>query len=264
MESKFRRRGNHSVFRVADKNSDQQVIELNTGETISHTNFFADTHKITLQHPDWPLIQIDRSSKFLPIELCYVQPNQVMPRYLIDPDLQSRLTDAANSMPPLKRFEKIQQSRDAIVSQDVHKLMQSFGLTIAKDPIKVMGRQLREPKFEGNLHKLADPVKEGLQRYLVFNFSQKVNRNFDEYYKNFFGELDPNNTRRGPPEGLLQTATHMGLSIAGRPLNTGREITADDLTNFNKAMDAFERYKTVNRYIPDIMTSHYIRGITVI
>ena len=213
------------------------------GKVMTIEQYFRDTYQVNIQYKNVPLIKVKGGSKekpiYWPVDVCHVYPNQAMPRNLIDPDIQSRLTEASNTMSPLKRFDKIQQARDSVVAEDQANgnLMNGFGLSIAHDPIKLTGRQLNPPNVKGDMKNLANPFPGGLKNYIVFNLSRKVQE------KGFFDSFEFFFKHQG--FGLIVTAGRMGLQIANKPMNSGNEINENELIPYNKAMIAFERYYKV-------------------
>lgn len=224
-----RQKRSHKIERVVKETSDQKKITLDSGESVTLTQFFAQVHEEVLKHPDWPLVQIKGNDKFLPIELCQVYPNQPLPKNMIDPTIQAELT-SASALKPRERFQNIQEERDKIVAEDGNHLMDNFGLTIGKNPILLEGRQLNEPKIRGTLNKLDKPAPNGLKKYVFFYLSRKYKNNLENNFKRFFHEK----------ESLVQVANDMGLEMARDPINKDR-LDLFSNADLNDPFMAFEK-----------------------
>ena len=131
-------------------------------------------YNIVLEYRNIPIILLkggQKNKKHLPVEVCYVYPNQPMPKNLIksSPTMTKAIIEETKCE-PLMKLSLIQDSMEVIANES-SEAMQMFGLTFNLKPIQLKGRVLKEPKLEGNQSKFKDGKE--LKEWCFFDFSRK-------------------------------------------------------------------------------------------
>ncbi|XP_012942742.1 protein argonaute-1 [Aplysia californica] len=124
-------------------------LQLNTGQTIECTvaRYFMEKHKMKLQHPHLPCLQVGQEQKhtYLPLEVCNVVGGQRCIKKLTDLQTSTMIKATARSAPDREK-EINNLIRKANFNADPY--LQTFGISINTQMMDVQGRVLTAPKLQ--------------------------------------------------------------------------------------------------------------------
>ncbi|KAI2635844.1 Piwi-domain-containing protein [Hypomontagnella submonticulosa] len=118
------------------------------GKYISVNDFFKDHHGKTLQHPNFPVVNVRTESDpvYLPLEVCEVAAGQVA-RVKLSPEQTAKMIKfALQSGGPTVQAEEIERNGLRSVGlSDTNESLETFGISVTPGLIIVPGRVLKTP-----------------------------------------------------------------------------------------------------------------------
>ncbi|XP_077990342.1 protein argonaute-2-like isoform X3 [Glandiceps talaboti] len=124
-------------------------LQLESGQTVECTvaKYFKDRHKLNLQYPYLPCLQVGQEQKhtYLPLEVCNIVAGQRCIKKLTDMQTSTMIKATARSAPDREReinslINKANFNSDPFV--------QEFGISISNQMTEIQGRVLPAPKLQ--------------------------------------------------------------------------------------------------------------------
>ncbi|XP_053203093.1 protein argonaute-4-like [Panonychus citri] len=135
----------HTIRSITQTPSTETFFRDKDGTTNCVADYFLNHYSIELQYPNLPCVEYS-ANRFIPIELCFVAPDQRNQRKLRD-ELIRIVSTHSTSQKPYQRVEGTVQSAHAISSQ---KVLDQFGIQLVPSPVIVQSRLLMSPKLKYN------------------------------------------------------------------------------------------------------------------
>ncbi|CAF0731815.1 unnamed protein product [Brachionus calyciflorus] len=124
-------------------------LQLESGQTIECTvaKYFSEKHKIKLQYPHMPCLQVGQEQKhtYLPLEVCYIVAGQRCIKKLTDMQTSTMIKATARSAP-----DREKEINNLVLRAKFHEdsYVKDFGISINNQMTDVKGRVLTAPKIQ--------------------------------------------------------------------------------------------------------------------
>ncbi|CAJ0588565.1 unnamed protein product [Cylicocyclus nassatus] len=257
----------HQIAGISEHTAAETTFEGPDGRTISIVDYFQNKYNITIRYPNAPLVKVrerGRTNSY-PMELGCLRPMQRVTIAQQTPDQIHRTTRSC-AVPPGERQDNIVRGARAVelFGSDDNSYVQSAGLYIYKEPVKVHGRLLPPPKIKYQNETAF--VKEGKWRtprgpllvpaecdvWAVYalvptheagRFDERMLRNFAE---NYYREANSRGIKIGAPAEIKLLTSEKDLedrmkTAANCNCKFCLIVTADSITTAHKQIKLWER-----------------------
>ncbi|KAE8241034.1 hypothetical protein A4X13_0g7595 [Tilletia indica] len=173
------------MFESLTNTSASQTTFKRGDQTVSVAAYFLSTYNYTLRFPNAPCVKLRGKGGFVPVELCYVMEGNRVPPLALNAAQTATMIDVARQ-DPQSRQASVVRLRNEVVQYERDDLLESWGVQVSNDPVRVEGRQLPPPRvmYGGNktdaprdgawnlMGKLFHTPGEPLASWAIINFTR--------------------------------------------------------------------------------------------